>query len=336
MGSSSDRHHDRGHGYRDDTDRRGTKRYYEDRKRDDRHRPRGNLYDDKSLKAARMAKLAVWKANKVAHSALPGEKNETTNKGKVVEEEDPLDAFMSSEVLPEVKEKEEKEMREALEEQKRLDDAIKRGHIPKSLKDLIEDPDAEEKADVEVTIPAKAVKRVIGPSGETVKGIEKRSGCKVQVMKSDRSLQLGFGSSFRDQVDAHASNAGKDSVVVLGIFGTPSNCQIAKELIMETVENKEEKAKQRARAYEKKKEEKRAQRQLYHLRHSKDYEALGVPLGTSKADVKAAFRKLALIWHPDKNPNNREEAEARFQEISKAYDSLMATDEDREELQLKY
>ena len=32
---------------------------------------------------------------------------------------------------------------------------------------------------------------------------------------------------------------------------------------------------------------------------------LGLPLGASKADVKAAFRKLALKWHPDKNLGER-------------------------------
>ena len=39
------------------------------------------------------------------------------------------------------------------------------------------------------------------------------------------------------------------------------------------------------------------------MRHARDYEALGLPLGASKADCKAAFRKLALKWHPDKNPS---------------------------------
>jgi hypothetical protein len=327
MGHSSDRlYHDRWHGRREN-ERRGRKRDYDD----ERGEYRSSSRHDSGVKAARMAKLAVWKANKAAQqpsSAVP-DKVDTVD-------EDPLDAFMSSEILPEVKEKEERERREALEEKRKLEEAVKRGQIPKSLKELIEDADVEDRPDLEVAIPAKAVKRVIGPSGETIKGIEKKSGCRIQVKKSDRSMQLAFGSSFKDQVDAHASNTGKDGMVTLCIFGKEKHCQIAKQLIMEVVENKEEKAKQRARAYEKKKEDKRAQRQLYYLRHSKDYEALGVPLGTSKADVKVAFRKLALIWHPDKNPNNRDEAEARFQEISKAYDSLMATDEDREELQLKY
>lgn len=42
----------------------------------------------------------------------------------------------------------------------------------------------------------------------------------------------------------------------------------------------------------------------------------------------AACRKLAVQWHPDKHPNNQEEAKKRFQEISQAYNNLMSTSED--------
>ena len=34
------------------------------------------------------------------------------------------------------------------------------------------------------------------------------------------------------------------------------------------------------------------------------------------------YRKLALEWHPDKNPENHAEAEKKFKEISEAYDVL--------------
>ncbi len=51
------------------------------------------------------------------------------------------------------------------------------------------------------------------------------------------------------------------------------------------------------------------------------YEILGVPKSASEDDLKKAFRKLAVQFHPDKNPGDKE-AERRFKEISEAYDTL--------------
>lgn len=52
------------------------------------------------------------------------------------------------------------------------------------------------------------------------------------------------------------------------------------------------------------------------------YEVLQLPKNSSDAEIKKAYRKLAMKWHPDKNPDNAEEAAKKFQEIGEAYDVL--------------
>ena len=99
-------------------------------------------------------------------------------------------------------------------------------------------------------------------------------------------------------------------------------------MIEEAVDNREQKQKQRQKEYERKREAKWRNRQMYHMRHSRDYEALGLPMGASKADVKKAYKQLAVQWHPDKHPDDPEAAKEKFQEISRAFNSLMTTDED--------
>lgn len=51
------------------------------------------------------------------------------------------------------------------------------------------------------------------------------------------------------------------------------------------------------------------------------YQILGVDKKASADDLKKSYRKLAMQYHPDKNPGNKE-AEAKFKEISEAYDIL--------------
>ena len=52
------------------------------------------------------------------------------------------------------------------------------------------------------------------------------------------------------------------------------------------------------------------------------YEVLGVARNADAEAIKKAYRKLAMQYHPDRNPDNKQEAEAKFKEVSEAYEVL--------------
>src|SRR6266853_4645251 len=55
------------------------------------------------------------------------------------------------------------------------------------------------------------------------------------------------------------------------------------------------------------------------------YDVLGVERTADESELKAVFRKLAMKWHPDRNPGDKN-CEARFKEINEAYEILKDPD----------
>ena len=150
-----------------------------------------------------------------------------------------------------------------------------------------------------------------------------------------------------ERAAAAAALAARTSRIEL--YGSEEACAIAKRMINEVFEKAAEvKRDKHVAQRDKEKERKAENRRLYHLRHMRDYELLGVPLGTKKDDIKKAYRKLAFLWHPDKHAEGpaREEAAKRFVAIQavrgcvtrsalswltclvQAYDALMNSDEE--------
>jgi curved DNA-binding protein len=66
-----------------------------------------------------------------------------------------------------------------------------------------------------------------------------------------------------------------------------------------------------------------ASRRCYNTGMAKDYyEVLGVNRSATDADIKKAYRRLAMKYHPDRNPGKEKEATERFKEINEAYGIL--------------
>mmetsp|Transcript_10189 Transcript_10189/g.22557 ORF Transcript_10189/g.22557 Transcript_10189/m.22557 type:complete len:634 (+) Transcript_10189:190-2091(+) len=70
--------------------------------------------------------------------------------------------------------------------------------------------------------------------------------------------------------------------------------------------------------------------QVANAASAKDYyEVLGIARDASEADLKRAYKKLALKWHPDKNPDQKELAQKEFIAVQQAYEVLSDPDKRR-------
>jgi DnaJ family protein B protein 4 len=64
------------------------------------------------------------------------------------------------------------------------------------------------------------------------------------------------------------------------------------------------------------------------------YSILGISRNATEEDIKKAYKKLALKWHPDRNRNNKKEAEEKFKELAEAYEVL--SDKNKREIYDKF
>ena len=70
------------------------------------------------------------------------------------------------------------------------------------------------------------------------------------------------------------------------------------------------------------------------VKNTKYYDILGIFPNAKLEDIKKAYRKLALKWHPDKNKENKEIATKKFKEISETY--CILSNKDKREFYDKY
>src|SRR5437868_13472910 len=60
---------------------------------------------------------------------------------------------------------------------------------------------------------------------------------------------------------------------------------------------------------------------------TKCYKILGINKNATEKDIKNAYRRLAIKWHPDKNINSQKIAEEKFKEIINAYEFLLESND---------
>lgn len=101
----------------------------------------------------------------------------------------------------------------------------------------------------------------------------------LQIKKSDADLNKGFLEKRSYALPAKRKAGDEVKMVTVMLFGNAKECDLASKMIDEAMENREQKQKQREKEYERKRDAKNRDRQMYHLRHTHDYEALGIPIG---------------------------------------------------------
>lgn len=113
--------------------------------------------------------------------------------------------------------------------------------------------------------------------------------------KSEDELNKGFLEK-KSYALPKARKAGDEvKMVTVMLFGNSKECENAIKMIDEAMENREQKQKQREKEYEKKRDAKNRDRQMYHLRHTNDYETLGIPIGKAIQSARLIYESSAKV-----------------------------------------
>ena len=97
--------------------------------------------------------------------------------------------------------------------------------------------------------------------------------------KSEDELNKGFLEKKSYALPKPRKAGDEVKMVTIMLFGNAKECDTAVKMMDEAMENREQKQKQREKEYERKRDAKTRERQLYHLRHTNDYETLGIAIG---------------------------------------------------------
>jgi len=259
---------------------------------------------------------------------------------------DPLDAFMTKEINPEIAEKERAERRRVereREERANMDEGKQRKMLKALVNDSDDDDDDDDannenmnsKPNEIIYIPTNKVKLFVGASGENVKRMQKSSNCRAQIRKKAKAMYEGFSGQKVVLINGDESdeNEKDDAKTCVELYGDNEAVRTFKLLLEDLFARaKKMKTESRKQDRDRQKEKRMREKRLFHLRHAADYERLGVALGAPRKEIEKAYRKLMLALHPDKHrskpTDDCERIQRQYDDMRASYDKLLAVDEE--------